>query len=75
MRWLVCAPEAVKEAPDFEAKLAASRQILDAVHREDMSACAAVQRGLASRPAAPGALSPLEGTLAHLHRWWLPRMH
>jgi hypothetical protein len=64
----------VSAEPDFEAKLAASRALLDAVHREDMETCAAVQRGLRSRLAAPGALSPLEGTLAHFHRWWLERM-
>jgi phenylpropionate dioxygenase-like ring-hydroxylating dioxygenase large terminal subunit len=74
VRWWVCAPESVRAAPDFEAKLAASRALLDAVHREDMATCAAVQRGLRSRLAAPGALSPLEGTLAHFHRWWLTRM-
>jgi hypothetical protein len=70
----VCAPEAVRAEPDFEAKLAASQQLLDAVHREDMTTCAAVQRGLGSRLAAPGALSPLEATLAHFQRWWLARM-
>jgi phenylpropionate dioxygenase-like ring-hydroxylating dioxygenase large terminal subunit len=74
VRWLMCAPETVRREPDFEAKLAASRQILDAVHREDMATCAAVQRGLAARLAAPGALSPLEDTLAHFGRWWLERM-
>lgn len=72
--WWVCAPEAVRAEPDFEAKLAASQQLLDAIHREDMTTCAAVQRGLASRLATPGALSPLEGTLAHFQRWWLARM-
>jgi phenylpropionate dioxygenase-like ring-hydroxylating dioxygenase large terminal subunit len=74
VRWWVCAPEAVRAEPDFEAKLAASQQLLDAVHREDMTTCAAVQRGLGSRLAAPGALSPLEATLAHFQRWWLARM-
>jgi phenylpropionate dioxygenase-like ring-hydroxylating dioxygenase large terminal subunit len=71
--WL-CAPEAVRAELDFEAKLAASRQLLDAIHREDMATCAAVQRGLGSRLATPGALPPLEGTLAHFQRWWLARM-
>jgi hypothetical protein len=33
-----------------------------------------VQRGLGSRLAAPGALSPLEGAVAHFQRWWLARM-
>jgi phenylpropionate dioxygenase-like ring-hydroxylating dioxygenase large terminal subunit len=74
VRWWVCAPETVRTEPDFEAKLAASRQLLDAIHREDMATCAAVQRGLRSRLATPGALSPLEATLAHFQRWWLERM-
>ena len=74
VRWWMCAPEAARRLPDFEAKLAAARQLLDAIHREDMATCAAVQRGLGSRLAAPGALSPLEGAVAHFQRWWLARM-
>jgi phenylpropionate dioxygenase-like ring-hydroxylating dioxygenase large terminal subunit len=74
VRWWICAPEASRRAPDFEDRLAASRQVLDAIHREDMAACAAVQRGVRARAAAPGALSPLEAPVAHFHRWWLARM-
>lgn len=44
------------------------------VHREDMKACAAVQRGVASRDAATGPLSTLERTVRKFQDFWHQHM-
>ena len=47
---------------------------IDAVHQQDIAACQAVQRGLASRLARPGRLSHLEKSLWQFNQWWSDRV-
>ncbi len=50
------------------------RSVVDAVHRQDIAACQAVQRGLASSLARPGRLSHLEKSLWQFNQWWTDRI-
>jgi phenylpropionate dioxygenase-like ring-hydroxylating dioxygenase large terminal subunit len=45
------------------------RELVEAVHREDVVMCRAVQRGVQARLAARGPLSHLERAIAQLHAW------
>ena len=52
----------------------AQRAVVDAVHRQDITACQSVQRGLASSLARPGRLSHLQKSLWHFKQWWSDRI-
>jgi phenylpropionate dioxygenase-like ring-hydroxylating dioxygenase large terminal subunit len=69
LRVHVCVPQ---EATDAQGALLCS--FVDAVHREDMVACASVQEGLRSRLAERGRLSHLEKANWQFHRWIAGRM-
>jgi hypothetical protein len=66
-------PDALED-PAIDSKLEDLRQLLDAVHRQDMEGCAAVDRGLRSRLARPGRLSHLEETIWQFQNWLLDRL-
>lgn len=69
LRVHVCVPASASE--EDAANL---RAFVDAVHREDMAACASVQSGLRSRLAARGRLSHLERCIAQFHRFVAERI-
>lgn len=52
-----------------DERAAMLREFVEAVHREDVVLCSAVQRGVQGRLAARGPLSHLERALAQLHAW------
>ncbi|ABS63567.1 Rieske (2Fe-2S) domain protein [Parvibaculum lavamentivorans DS-1] len=58
------------DVPDAEALKEFLREAATAVHIEDIAACEGVQKGLESRMAVPGRLSPLEAAI-HQHQQWL----
>lgn len=45
------------------------RELVEAVHHEDIVVCSAVQRGVRARLASRGSLSHLERAIAQLHAW------
>ena len=65
----LCVPTGAS-ADAVQAQLAT----VDAVHQQDITACQAVQRGLASRLARPGRLSHLEKSLWQFNQWWCDRI-
>jgi len=69
VRWYICWRRDAFGDPEIESKLARSKAALDAVHREDMKACQAVQQGVSSRYAAPGRLSHLEKGVWQFDQW------
>jgi phenylpropionate dioxygenase-like ring-hydroxylating dioxygenase large terminal subunit len=64
LRVHVCVPPGVT---DEQGEML--RAFIDAVHREDITACTSVQAGLRSRLAARGRLSHLEKALWQFQRW------
>jgi phenylpropionate dioxygenase-like ring-hydroxylating dioxygenase large terminal subunit len=69
VRWSICYRPDAWSDPVFEEKLAGSKAILDAVHRQDMDACRSVQRGVVSPFARPGRLSHLEKGVWQFNDW------
>lgn len=69
-----CVPAECVDDPAWQPALDALRGFVDAIHRQDITACDAVQRGLRSSFAAPGPLSHLEKAIAQFARWWRERM-
>lgn len=65
------APETLKIR--FWQKFLLKKQT-DFVHREDIVACEAVQKGVASRAAVAGPLSTFERTLRKFHDFWQGKM-
>jgi phenylpropionate dioxygenase-like ring-hydroxylating dioxygenase large terminal subunit len=63
------APPAVATRDDFPTILAARKEATARVNGEDVSACAAVQRGLDTPSATAGRLSPLEQPLWEFIRY------
>jgi hypothetical protein len=59
---------------EHEQRLAGLRAWLDGIHRQDMSACAGVQRGVASSRAGRGHLSHLEKAIQQFNRFVLERV-
>ena len=69
VRWYIgWRPDAFQD-PEVESKLATSKATLDAIHREDMKACRAVQEGVSSQYASPGRLSHLEKGVWQFDEW------
>ncbi len=71
MRFHVMVPK--RYAGDAELAEGAAA-VMDAIHQEDMVACAGVQAGLASPDFRPGPLSHLEGALWQFHRFLADRL-
>jgi phenylpropionate dioxygenase-like ring-hydroxylating dioxygenase large terminal subunit len=69
VRWSICYRADAIGAAGFEEKLAASKQILDAIHKQDMDGCARVQRGVTSLYASAGRLSHLEKGVWQFNEW------
>jgi phenylpropionate dioxygenase-like ring-hydroxylating dioxygenase large terminal subunit len=68
-RWWICfRPDAFAD-PQYEAHLAESKATLDAVHQQDLDACAAVWRGVTSQYAQAGRLSHLEKGVWQFDEW------
>jgi phenylpropionate dioxygenase-like ring-hydroxylating dioxygenase large terminal subunit len=63
------APPSVCDRPDFAQILAARRAAFIKINEEDLVACAAVQRGLATPSARPGRLSSMEQPLWEFIRY------
>jgi hypothetical protein len=74
LRIHLCVPPAVAEDPSRAADIAQLRSLVDAIHQEDIRACAGVQAGLASRYARAGRLSHLEKALWQFHRFLAARL-
>jgi len=70
LRISVCVPP----ASAGDERVAQLRTFVDAVHQQDIVACAGVQSGLASRFAAPGPLSHLEKPIAQFAAWLRARL-
>ena len=70
----VLVPPASLEAPDFERRIAAQLEALRGIQAEDARTNAGVQRGLESRSAAPGRLSPMERPLWQFQRYLAERL-
>ena len=63
-----CLP--AEDADDgFAQRVELLRSFVDGVHREDITACSGVQRGVRARLAQAGPLSLLEKPIAQFHRW------
>ncbi len=74
LRIYLCTPPPDPADAEHAAKVLGMRGWLDAVHRQDMDACAGVQAGLRSRLAAPGRLSHLEKAVWQLNQYVLDRI-
>ena len=74
LRIHACTPPEAEADAAHAGKVAGMRGFLDAIHREDMVACAGVQAGLRSSLAAPGRLSHLEKGIWQLNQWVLDRV-
>ncbi|WP_337187719.1 aromatic ring-hydroxylating dioxygenase subunit alpha [Phenylobacterium sp.] len=70
----VCTPGFARELADFEQIVEASVAFTDHVHQEDIAANDGVWRGLNAPLTVQGRLSPLEGAVWRLNRWWLREM-
>lgn len=57
-----------------DERVAQMRMFVDAVHQQDIVACAGVQAGVSSRHAAPGRLSHLEKPIWQFDRWLRDRL-
>lgn len=69
LRIHLCLPPEVAADPAHAAAIQELRAALEAIHRQDIVACAGVQAGLRSRFAAVGRLSHLEKGLWLFHRY------
>jgi phenylpropionate dioxygenase-like ring-hydroxylating dioxygenase large terminal subunit len=67
---ILAAPEVAADAEQVEAHVA----WIDRINQEDFTLLAAMQRGLSSRAARPGPLSPLEQPIALFTAWLDARM-
>jgi phenylpropionate dioxygenase-like ring-hydroxylating dioxygenase large terminal subunit len=74
LRIHLCTPPESEADPARAGKIDAMRGWLDAIHREDITACSGVQTGLRSRLAAPGRLSHLEKGVWQLNQYVLDRI-
>jgi phenylpropionate dioxygenase-like ring-hydroxylating dioxygenase large terminal subunit len=74
VRFYFCVHPGAFDDPDFETKVSFSKQLIDTIHRQDMKACADVQRGLGSTFAAPGRLSHLEKGVWQFDEWVLDQL-
>ncbi|AUG76131.1 Phenylpropionate dioxygenase large terminal subunit [Kitasatospora sp. MMS16-BH015] len=72
--WEFLLPPEELGTPYFEERLAATMDGLQAIHREDMEACALVQRGLSGGLAAPARLTEFDRPVNQLHEWLLRRL-
>ncbi len=68
-RWWICYRPDAFAHPEFGSKLAGSKAILDTVHKQDITACRAVWRGMHSAYARPGRLSHLEKGVWQFNEW------
>ena len=68
-RWWICYRADAFDDPQFEQHLAESKAALDAIHQQDLDACAAVWRGVTSAYAEPGRLSHLEKGVWQFDEW------
>ena len=69
VRWFICKHPSAFDDPEFDTKIANSKQFLDVIHQQDMAACRAVQEGVRSRFAQPGRLSHLEKGVWQFDNW------
>ncbi len=69
LRIYLCVPPETRKLPDFDQRLRMAITGVETFNREDMIACASVQRGLASRFAASGSYSHLEDPVWQMGRY------
>jgi phenylpropionate dioxygenase-like ring-hydroxylating dioxygenase large terminal subunit len=74
VRFYFCTHPDALDDPDLERKIENSKQLVDVIHRQDMKACADVQRGLESPFASPGRLSHLEKGIWQFDEWVLEKL-
>ncbi|HKU98343.1 MAG TPA: aromatic ring-hydroxylating dioxygenase subunit alpha [Vineibacter sp.] len=67
-------PAAYLQGPDIDARMKEDRARLEEIIREDRVSCTGVQRGLQTRDAVCGPLSPLELTVAEFGRYLARRL-
>lgn len=74
LRIYLCAPRAIIEGPEFADALGAFREVVNAIHQQDIGACEAVWAGLNTRSFDTGLLNPLERSIWQFNQWWIERM-
>lgn len=74
LRIVVCVQREARHLPDFDHRLQMAITGIQTFNREDMRACASVQRGLSSRYAAPGRYSHLEDPVWQMGRYMADRI-
>jgi phenylpropionate dioxygenase-like ring-hydroxylating dioxygenase large terminal subunit len=69
VRWWICHRPDALDNPGYADKVAGSKAILDAIHKQDIDACRAVWKGVQSKYAQPGRLSHLEKGVWQFNEW------